>query len=99
MTQIDKNTVEAINQLKNKFVFLNEKDNADVRIMFVGNSITLHGVKEDIGWHNSWGMAASSEENDYVHRIVKQLENLESIFNNSFFNFSSSDKPTTSSNT
>lgn len=74
MAQIDKNTVEAINQLKNKFVFVNEKDNADVRIMFVGNSITLHGVKEDIGWHNSWGMAASSKENDYVHRIVKQLE-------------------------
>jgi hypothetical protein len=45
--------------------------------MFVGNSITLHGVKEDIGWFNEWGMAASKKENDYVHitaSLVNQID-------------------------
>lgn len=73
MAQIDKNTVEATNQLKNKYVFVHEKENAEKKILFVGNSITLHGVKEDIGWFNSWGMAASSEDNDYVHLVMKGL--------------------------
>ncbi len=73
MAQIDKNTVEAQNQLKNEYVFIHEKENAEIKILFVGNSITLHGVKEEIGWFNSWGMAASSEDNDYVHLVMKWL--------------------------
>lgn len=74
MNQIDKNTVKADNQLsKEQFVtFINPKGKGK-RVMFVGNSITRHGVKADIGWHNDWGMAASALENDYVHIVAKEI--------------------------
>ena len=41
-----------------------------VRIAFVGNSITLHQPLPEIGWTNSWGMAASAAEKDYVHLVA-----------------------------
>src|ERR1035438_8160628 len=43
------------------------------RILFLGNSITLHGPKPDIGWAGNWGMAASSEDKDYVHLVTSAL--------------------------
>ena len=43
------------------------------RVLFLGNSITKHGPKEDIGWTGNWGMAASSEERDYVHLVTAGL--------------------------
>lgn len=43
------------------------------RVLFLGNSITLHGPKADIGWTGSWGMAASSAERDYVHLVQSDL--------------------------
>lgn len=72
--QLGKNTVSATAQLKEsniiRFVNLNGKGK---RVIFVGNSITLHGVKADIGWNNEWGMAASTEKNDYVHRLMSAI--------------------------
>lgn len=68
------NTVDAKNQLDvSDYISFINKDGCGIRIMFAGNSITRHGVKEDIGWLNDFGMAASSIDNDYVHILAKRV--------------------------
>ena len=68
---IDKNTVPSENQLgKCKPVFFHGCANG-TRVLFVGNSITKHAPKEEIGWFGDWGMAASEAENDYAHIIAR----------------------------
>ncbi len=46
------------------------------RVLFVGNSITLHGPSAKIGWTGNWGMAASAAEKDYVHLVVDAIGKL-----------------------
>lgn len=45
-----------------------------MKIIFVGNSITKHGPSEALGWTGNWGMAASSEDKDFVHQLVNMLK-------------------------
>lgn len=43
------------------------------RILFVGNSITVHDVDRSIGWFWVHGMAASQADLDYVHQVQLML--------------------------
>ena len=43
------------------------------RILILGNSITRHRPKPDIGWTDDWGMAASALDKDYVHLLLDRL--------------------------
>lgn len=72
---IEKNTVSAENQMKNATeVFYLGNQNARIKILVVGNSITRHGPCKEIGWEHDCGMAASVPEKDYVHRLYSMLK-------------------------
>ncbi len=74
-TELEKNTVNARNQLKaSEIVSFVNPNGRGKRILFTGNSMTLHGVKTEIGWTHNWGMAASEKEKDYVHVLMKKVQ-------------------------
>lgn len=42
------------------------------KILVLGNSLTCHGPStEALGWSGTWGMAATSVNNDYVHTFYR----------------------------
>lgn len=42
-------------------------------VLILGNSITRHGPKPEIGWSGDWGMAASARDSDYVHLLIQKF--------------------------
>lgn len=77
MSQLEKNTVSSKNQLKgNGLVTFINPEGKGKRFMFVGNSITRHGVLESIGWYGDYGMAASGIDKDYVHLLAAKISEI-----------------------
>lgn len=71
---IEKNDVSAQNQVKKEHYVEIFSNSGKTKVLFIGNSITRHEPKPEIGWDYDWGMAASSKEKDYVHVAVKLIE-------------------------
>ncbi|MBR2612270.1 MAG: SGNH/GDSL hydrolase family protein [Clostridia bacterium] len=71
---ISDNDVPSDGQMRNSTTtcFLGN-ESAPHRLLIVGNSITRHGPKDDIGWNHDFGMAASCAECDYVHLLTSRL--------------------------
>jgi len=46
---------------------------SDLRIAFIGNSLTLHDPMAEIGWSHRHGMAASAPGLDYAHALLQRL--------------------------
>ena len=68
------NTVSGNQMTKNSQFVLFEGNGTQGGLLCVGHSLTRHAPVAKIGWHNDWGMAASSKENDYVHVLWKKLK-------------------------
>jgi hypothetical protein len=43
------------------------------KVLYVGNSITVHGPLAGSDWNNDWGMAATAPDKDYVSLVNKKL--------------------------
>lgn len=65
------NTVSAANQMP-QGSFFGDMNAPHPRVLFVGNSITLHEISKPIGWTRLCGMAASSVCKDYVHILMNK---------------------------
>ncbi len=48
------------------------------KLLFVGDSITAHGIKPDLGWTGRRGMASSDLSKDYVHLFTQKLTEAQS---------------------
>lgn len=51
-----------------------EPKTGPIKVLIIGNSITQHGASPSIGWTGTWGMAATSEDKDYVHLLKAMAE-------------------------
>ena len=68
----DANPVPAIGQ--NAADVKGEKQAGHPRVLILGNSITRHGPRPQIGWTNDFGMAATSIEKDFAHVLAAKVK-------------------------
>jgi hypothetical protein len=71
-------SLSAMNRVKIKeyYEISSSQKGKPFRILILGNSIARHGRAPEIGWNQEFGMAATKEDNDYVHLIFRKLEAL-----------------------
>lgn len=75
--KLQENIVPAKDQTVQGF-YSHDEEKTGKKILFIGNSITKHRPKPEIGWENDCGMAASSEEKDYVHQLMSKIRTIDS---------------------
>ena len=73
MNKYQENIISSVNQ-NERDDFLYRGEGSKLRILFVGNSITLHGKLPEAGWNQDCGMAASCLEKDYVHVLISKIK-------------------------
>ncbi len=74
MNDFQKNIISSKNQ--NTYDYYEFDKGDGIRVLYVGNSITKHAPKPEVGWTNDCGMAASSIEKDYVHLIQAKIKEI-----------------------
>lgn len=75
MTDLQINNVPSENQNSRDYFYLGGGNG--IRVLFVGNSITRHEPKPEIGWMRECGMAASETSKDYVHLTASKIAKLD----------------------
>lgn len=70
----DANPVPAIGQ--NAADVKGDANSSRPRVLIIGNSITRHGPRPEIGWTNNFGMAATSIEKDFAHLLAKNVKSM-----------------------
>ena len=63
-----------------------------MNILVIGNSITQHAPDASKGWLGNWGMAATTAENDYVHRLQAKALSINPRANMKWVNISEFEK-------
>jgi len=60
------------------------------KVLILGNSITQHVPEPSMGWYGNWGMAASTETNDYVHLLLEKFRLYNQYVNVNYGNITTS---------
>lgn len=53
--------------------------NEKIKILVIGNSISVHAIDAHLPWGRISGMAASSENNDYVHLLMSNISDKKKV--------------------
>jgi hypothetical protein len=71
-------SLNAMNRVKMKeyYELSSTRKGKPFRVLILGNSIARHGRYPEIGWNQEFGMAATKEDNDYVHLVFRKIEGL-----------------------
>jgi len=69
-----------------------ENKNKIKTVLILGNSITVHPPKPEFGWVGNWGMAASVKDSDFVHRLIRDIHQIDPTIRVKFNNIADFEK-------